>query len=368
MVLCWSVLLAGAGCRGVDPVITLLEQENTKLEDKIFEQQYELRRCQEALESCRRENATIRRKLAAAGDGGEPYGPTLSAPRAEDGDRGEIPGTLELPTVELPTKPMPEGKLPERFRSGGRPEPPDAAPSSPDAGPLDFPPSSKTDQDTPSAPGPLGDNARAASIVLNRFLTGGLNVDRRIGDEGISVLIQPLDEAGEIVLAAAPVSVVVLDPARGGDAARVARWDFTAREVAERVRDRGLGKGIYLEMLWPASAPIHSTLSLYVRYRTDDGRYLEADMEIQVETNELAPRPAVVPPGPEKQSTGHEGKWQKRPPQPSAPAPDEPIQPAVHLTDPERRPSEPERPAPAATQAKPTRPSWSPDRTWPAEM
>ena len=77
------------------------------------------------------------------------------------------------------------------------------------------------------------------------------------------------------------VSIVVLDPDRQGEAARIARWDFDRSAMRQLLTDSS-GRDIKLEVPWPAAAPAASRLKLFVRYETSDGRRLQADREIFV--------------------------------------------------------------------------------------
>lgn len=102
------------------------------------------------------------------------------------------------------------------------------------------------------------------------------------------MVIEPRDAGGDFIPATAPISVVVMDAALPGEAAHVARWNFTAAEIAQRYRKTPTMEGFYLEVPWPAAPPIHSDLRLFVRYTTDDGRKLQAEGPIRVA---LAGRP-----------------------------------------------------------------------------
>jgi len=84
------------------------------------------------------------------------------------------------------------------------------------------------------------------------------------------------------VPAAGRISVVVLDRGTSGEAARVARWDFTEEQTASLYRRTPHGEGLYLEMPWPGEPPARSHLHLFVRYSTKDGRSVEASREIDV--------------------------------------------------------------------------------------
>jgi hypothetical protein len=129
---------------------------------------------------------------------------------------------------------------------------------------------------------PRADNRRVDRITLNRVLTGGYERDARFGDAGVTVLVEPRDAQGQLAPAAGPISVVILDRAKSGDAARVARWDFTAEQTASLYRKTPYGEGIYLEMPWAGNPPTRSHLHMFVRYMTKDGRSVEASREVDV--------------------------------------------------------------------------------------
>jgi hypothetical protein len=91
-------------------------------------------------------------------------------------------------------------------------------------------------------------------------------------------LVVPRDRRGASLQAASPISVVVIDPALSGPAARVARWDFTAQQVAGARASSESGDGFRLRLRWPgAQGPAHKELHMFVRYETADGRKLNAE-------------------------------------------------------------------------------------------
>ncbi|NLY03114.1 MAG: hypothetical protein GXY83_44260 [Rhodopirellula sp.] len=289
--------LAAAGCR-TDPNIVLLERENRELEDTIYELQACLDEYQQALDTCRKRKPSSDNDLAGAADTtagssrppAQPVGPALTPKRQEPPARTSgpppapvSPEDLIPPTIEMPGKPLPEGQLPETFRTPDLPSGlPDAASPSPQPKPERRP----TTTTKPGVPGVgvLAKTVRAtdrdavAAIAIRTEWTRGCDLDGRGGDDGVWVFVEPRDAAGNVCAAAGPVSVVVLDPAFSGDAARVARWDFTSDEVARATVDNGIG----LEMAWPQGPPSHGNLQLYVRYQTADGRKLEDSCTIQV--------------------------------------------------------------------------------------
>ena len=130
----------------------------------------------------------------------------------------------------------------------------------------------------------VGDwSSRAQQIQILPALTGPYNADGQPGDEGITVGLQPVDEQGGLVPAAAPISLVVIDPAIADESARVARWDLSAEQIAGFTQNLPQGQPLRLVLVWPSGPPRHNRLHLFVRYITADGRKLQADMPLQVD-------------------------------------------------------------------------------------
>lgn len=255
--------LAMAGCR-TDPSIAILTRENRVLEDEVYRLRGIIEDYQTAMQSC--DSRTV--------DSPEPPQPS---PPAGPAPATEAPAWMS-PVVEEPRQEVAPGEALEQLRTPAdrRQQGPLLPNGNP---PADAPQSSATGYATPIRP---ADGGQVARLVLNRQLTGGYDADGVSGDEGVQVVIEPLDDQGRRIAAGADVSVVVLDPALEGEAARVARWDFTAAETAGLFRHTGLGRGIQLNAVWPAAPPVHNQLHLFVRYTTGDGRRLLADGPIRV--------------------------------------------------------------------------------------
>lgn len=280
--------IAATGCRS-NISQELLEQELRMQEDKIYEQQGMIEEYQAQLESCRRENQTL---LKSA--------PVVTSPRVESRRKGHSPleSEMSLPDVQVPGEPAPPYDGPplisppdpdvpegEHIRDDGRSSPPN----------VQLPSSSTTPGDRMQLPEyelqndeemPVDDRTAADDVVtqitLNRKLTGGHNADGEPGDDGLMVVVEPLDASGQLLEIPAPVSVVVLDPAQEGEAARVARWDFTAEEAAEHIKRTPMGDGLHFELRWPHSPPVNRELNLYVRYTTPEGKKLQVEKKVEI--------------------------------------------------------------------------------------
>jgi len=251
------------GCRS-DPSIDLLESELRWMEDQLYLLDAELEQTVAELDSCRRENSTLR------AEAGQPASRLKSnqPARVSDPQRPREPDLPDLtpPSVEPGLPAEPDVQLPEPSTT-----PPPLDGEDDDLEPNGF----DIDQAAPST-------APVRRIVLNERLTGGYDFDDKPGDEGLLVVIQPQDEQGRFVAQGAAISVVVLDPTKTGADARVARWDFDAAEAASRMRETLFGQGIHLELPWPNQPPSSDRLQLFVRYTSPGGQRLEAKRDVAI--------------------------------------------------------------------------------------
>jgi hypothetical protein len=197
-----------------------------------------------------------------------------------------------------------------------------------------------------------------SKITLNRALTGGRDGDDAPGDDMLRVVLEPRSTSGAIVDVPGDVSVVVLDPALDGTAARVARWDFTAEHTAELLRQSPAGKGLQLDLQWPDQPPANRALMLFVRYATPDGAKHVADQQIEITPPGSqptdGPRVLAEPTAPGRFFTPAESA--------------QPLSAAPRVKSDDTAAMQPEPPpaaqkqAPAKQAAKPQRPQWTPYR------
>ena len=374
-----GLFLLAAGCR-TNQNLVLLERENRDLEDALFQLEYDL-------EVCREEKAASRECQGTGCRDGRSVGPTPAS--KADGSPFDVE-KLQPPSVELGPQASPSDRLPEKFRlpdKSDTPDLPEAPPfeappallpepslappeNSPTGGPKMHGQQSASLHDGPKPP--LVDNNLVARVTIDSKHTGGLDADGNLGADGIVAAIQPRGEDGRLLRAAAPVSVVVLDPALPGESARVARWDFTVDEVARAYNRSSSAQGLRLEMLWPDEPPVNNRLHVFVRYSTGDGRTCESDNEIEVD---LPGRPvqgwsATGPTDGESQAASRANSdWRRRQARIQSTDPVEPTSKRLPVVEePVRTASRPaERttaPTAKPTPAQPTRqlPDWSPNR------
>jgi hypothetical protein len=278
------------GCRHTDVNRELVERELRLQEDELYRLQDEVATREKLLESTRRENATLKRELEQARAGAPmpreiipamPPAPTDIEPgRTPRPDSGLPPAQGVPPVIEIPGGP-PSASSPADRSSWKSTRGVRRATFETPIGEI----GETTETVEKDGPPPQGaaSESRIAKIVLNRRLTGGYNADRRLGDEGVIVVIEPRDERDRLVNRAGAVSVVIIDPALSGDAARVARWDFTEDQIAPRFAKTARGEGIQLHLRWPTARPEHERLVVFVRYTTADGNCYEASQSILID-------------------------------------------------------------------------------------
>jgi hypothetical protein len=107
--------------------------------------------------------------------------------------------------------------------------------------------------------------------------SGSRDFDGQDGDDGMSIIVQPIDHRGEILAVPGPVSIVLLD-ARNRE--RVARWEYSEAEVQEAFVADGSGVGFRLDMSWAGMEPRSTDLHVYVRFRGAGGEW-DADLPMK---------------------------------------------------------------------------------------
>ncbi len=300
----WQIVVAGllglalAGCRN-DPSVALLERDNRQKEWEIHRLRGRIEDLEEAINSSAPAGPVIVR--------GVPPGEMPPEPGTTDGGRSGPPSTRPAPPSTLPGRSnsesvipgpggihispgmeVPSGEVPERMKvpGDGGPSRPVLPPGGPSFGP--------SSQWSPAGPLTPADNSPVAQITLHPALTGGIGTGGRPGDEGLLVVVEPRDFAGNIVNSPGDISVALLDPALSGEQARLARWDFAAAQTEGMIRT-GSQPGIHLRLPW-TSTPAHDRLKVFVRYTTRDGRKLQAERLIAVALNGSPPALREAPP------------------------------------------------------------------------
>lgn len=299
-----GTVAADVGCRRRDPymdgVMEITRAEKMDLEDQIYALEERLAQREREIESLRgrkpsstspanrgllRDRATTPSPnvmpdedlVPPAIDPGIPVEPKIELPPID-----ATPAAPAKPAPKIPLRPAsrvstPPNKLEEAIAPPNALED-DAAPAEDLPPPVDSAVSQASFR-KPIASAELEDT-RVTTVFINPFQTTGIDLDQQPGDDGIMLLCEPRNEAGQFVPQAGEMTVVVLDPAIEGEAARVARWDLSKNDVAQRILDARPERGVKVQLKWPKERPQHGKLKMFVRYRTTDGRQVEATSDV----------------------------------------------------------------------------------------
>lgn len=234
--------------------------------------------------------------------------PTLLEPPSIDlgqpttGPTGEIPGKIELPNKPVTEKSLdllpPPGNGAMEIELGRLPKVSSSRAKDKDQGSfgtgsgLGGGPKAESGVITASAIAPveratLGLSSdfvrpldqRMTEIAFVRPFSVSLDLDVEPGDDGIRLVLQPRNAAGEFLEQTATLSVSAIDPDLRDDSARLGLWRFTPQQVEESMRRVGVAKGIHLDLSLSAKMPSAKRVVIFVRYETADGRRLEASHE-----------------------------------------------------------------------------------------
>ncbi|GIX00174.1 MAG: hypothetical protein KatS3mg111_3506 [Pirellulaceae bacterium] len=316
------LLLGYAGCARrayQDLYIENMAAEIRELEDQLYEYDHEYRVLEQQLAALRAENQRLRELANSASSAV----PSRSSRNGVTDNSGSPPAAT--------TTPSEPGRLPSILHRNGQDqqqpqetdefdleslEPPKIEPGEPTAGPSDdqaqhAPTGIPEDVHDPLAtestrialPGTLASgrttlgqlaplnasprssdtadtiadapevvDQRVTELAFHPNLSRAANFDDELDDDGLYLVLQPLNVDGQFVPAAADLAVVILDPAREGNAARLGRWNYSAHEVKQLMRTAGSDAGIHLTLAWTNQSPLADRVIVFARYTFADGR------------------------------------------------------------------------------------------------
>jgi hypothetical protein len=131
---------------------------------------------------------------------------------------------------------------------------------------------------------------RAEGIKFNSLLTGGQNRDGQPGDEGLAVMLIPVDMHGDLVKLAGAVDLELFDMSLPANEQRLGHWAFSTAEVRAHWNRGLIGSGYLFQVDWQG-IPVASELTLHARFTVNDGRKFDATTQVKV----VPPSPRSTP-------------------------------------------------------------------------
>ena len=245
-ILLGAAVLACAGCQNTRASLTRVENENRRLEDRVYQLEDALNQHCDVVDNLDRENYQLRSQTVMVGSSNNSATGNGSGNSPNGNGANDSGGTRNLtpPKVDIGEPATPNGK------SGTNGEPTEVPCLRPSDGPKPEFPRLLPSHGTPATPASFDarsvENLKAASadcmrITLDRLK--GLRSRRHSGQPGIVFIVEPRDAGGKLVAAVGEVSLVVIDTERQGEPPRPARWDFAADQAVQCLRNTVLGRG-----------------------------------------------------------------------------------------------------------------------------
>ena len=125
-------------------------------------------------------------------------------------------------------------------------------------------------------------DTRVIELAFHPSLCRSVNFDQQEDDDGLYLVLIPRNERGQMVPSYAKLSIVVLDPAREGESARIGRWDYSPSEVQSKMQPIGTQQGIHLSLPWNGPDPSADRVIVFARYTYENGRQVIGQKEIFV--------------------------------------------------------------------------------------
>ncbi|MFK8113122.1 MAG: hypothetical protein AB8B91_13020 [Rubripirellula sp.] len=277
------------------------------LEDQLYDADYQNRVLQDKVEQLKRAKEedckpTTTNFGPSTPPPAQPYHPPTMVPEPvingdlgmEQGFESELslpafdagipvdPSTIEGPPIEpipLRDSNAQQESTDRLLPAPGGPEPPSKADTEipqVEEGPIAPPPGKEEGDSSPPNQIILPDSVQASANVpeglrLHTGLSGGTWADNEI--QGMTVVVNVVDKLGQTVDLGdfdidAEMSIVVLDPEREGDSAKLGRWDFDNEEVAQLIKSTPVS-GFHVPIQWD-QPPLGEEVIVHVRLRAED--------------------------------------------------------------------------------------------------
>jgi hypothetical protein len=129
------------------------------------------------------------------------------------------------------------------------------------------------------------------AIRVNPSTSGGYRFDDAKEKTGMHLAIEAIDEAGNLVRledfeVKGQLSVVLLDPLRSADDARLGRWDFDGEELQKMIRS-GPASAIHVYVAWEEKLPTGKQVIAHVKLSHEELQ-MQAQAELKTAEVEVA--------------------------------------------------------------------------------
>ena len=128
---------------------------------------------------------------------------------------------------------------------------------------------------------------KIVEIAFHSTLCRGNNFDDKPGDDGLYLVVTPINAAGQMLNETGTLTVVVEDATEPKDNGRIAAWEFTSEQLADTLEPIGAAQGFHLSLPWQDKLPNGKVVTVYLRYSNENGRTLvnQREVHLRIPTN-----------------------------------------------------------------------------------
>lgn len=125
-------------------------------------------------------------------------------------------------------------------------------------------------------------DTRIVDVKFHPGLSRAMNFDAQGDDDGLYLVLQPMNASGQFVPIAADLVIAVIDPSRNDNTGRIGKWSYSTAEVKNKLQPIGNSQGIHLSLPWNGPDPGADRVIVFAYYTLEDGRRIVSETEIFV--------------------------------------------------------------------------------------
>ncbi len=118
------------------------------------------------------------------------------------------------------------------------------------------------------------------NVTLGRG-TGGIDEDKKPGDEAIVVVVEPRDHDDHVIKVNFTLEVLVLEISPQGVKCPIGSWSIGAEELRKAYKQSLFSTGYQVTLPWKL-LPQYENLRVAIRFKLPDGRIFDADKDVKV--------------------------------------------------------------------------------------
>ena len=127
-------------------------------------------------------------------------------------------------------------------------------------------------------------DSKIVEIAFHPTMCRGHNFDDKPGDDGLYLVVTPVNATGQVMNKPGTLTVIVEDAAETKDNGRIAAWEITPEQLAETLEPIGAAQGFHLSLPWQGKLPTSKVVTVYLRYSDALGRTRVNQREVHLRT------------------------------------------------------------------------------------